>query len=77
MPFSALVVDFYCQSSQLLAGHFDTTLSISGEVRVKPKTSVGVGVGGGCGEIAGRRSHLCFYFYVNALFFLLMERRWI
>lgn len=45
MTFSALFVDFYChsflalrQTSQLLAVHFDTTVSISGEVSVKSKT---------------------------------------
>lgn len=45
MTFSALFVDFYChsflalrQTSQLLALHFDTTVSISAEVSVKSQT---------------------------------------
>lgn len=45
MTFSALFVDFCChsflalrQTSQLLAVHFDTTVSVSGEVGVKSKT---------------------------------------
>lgn len=45
MTFSALFVDFCChsflalrQTSQLLAVHFDTTVSVSGEVSVKSKT---------------------------------------
>lgn len=70
MTFSALFVDLDCQSSlalrqtsQLLAGHFDTAVSISGEVSVKPKTLRGRG------EIADRRSDLFFYFYANAPFF--------